>query len=279
MPSNASLDYLGSGWTCNRGYARKGDVCEKVVIPQNASLDFIGSSWTCNRGFFRKGSECERVAIPANATLDYTGASWTCIKGFSRKGDRCEKLEIPANASLDFSGNGWICNKGYRRSGSECAVMTDEEKRRQLALESEVRKRIAERKARGVSGEHCESEYKTNAQVCVETGRTTLDCNKSVFGEQYSDCDVDVSYEVKTDYSGRSSLSAEVECKVEIEYSGRTMIGTSNDSSRKSDTHSLSAHDSSSERFRFNFSFSSLSEVTRVRIARVRCEVESVDLD
>ena len=120
VPANASLDYLGSGWNCNRGYSRSGDSCQPVAVPANASLDYLGSGWNCDRGYSRSGDSCQPVAVPANASLDYLGSGWNCDRGYSRSGDSCQPVAVPANASLDYLGSGWNCDRGYSRSGDSC---------------------------------------------------------------------------------------------------------------------------------------------------------------
>ncbi|MDP2602443.1 MAG: hypothetical protein Q8S00_07600 [Deltaproteobacteria bacterium] len=271
------LDYTGNSWTCVRGYRKAGDGCAKVTVPENAVLDYTGANWICARGYRRAGDGCARVIVPENATLDYTGANWTCVKGYRRSGDSCTKLVIPQNANLDFTGNNWTCVSGYKRVGEECAPMTPAEAEQQRILEEKLRQRIAARQQRIAKGEDCQTEFKTNAEVCIVVSRASIDCNRSFLGSYYSDCDVTVNYDLSTNYAGGSSIHADVECKVELEYSGRSLYGSS-DSQRKSDTHDLFAHGSTSERFRYNFSFSSFQEVTRARITSARCEIESVQL-
>jgi hypothetical protein len=156
--------------------------------------------------------------------------------------------------------------------------MTSEELQKQDALEQELLKRIRARKIRGVRGDDCQTEYRTNAQVCVEITGVNLDCNKSYSGNYYRDCDATVSYDVETNYSGGSYLDVEIECTVEIEYRGRQTYSTRSDSGRKDESHTLYAHGSDSERMSFNFSFSFYQEVYSVRISSAKCEIESVDL-
>jgi hypothetical protein len=120
IPANASLDYWGHDWTCNRGYYRSGEECVRVRIPANASLDYWGTGWTCDRGYRRVGSGCEMVRVPANAHLDYWRSGWQCDRGYTRVGEGCRKVMVPANAHLDYWGTGWVCDQGYRRVGNEC---------------------------------------------------------------------------------------------------------------------------------------------------------------
>lgn len=156
--------------------------------------------------------------------------------------------------------------------------MTKEELQKQREIEQAVLEKIRKRRLQGVSGDDCETEFKTNARVCVRITRVNLDCNKSSFGEYYQDCDVVLRYDIETDYPGGAYLDVEVECRVEIEYKGRGTYSTHSDSQSKDESHTLYAHSSDSETMRFNFSFSSYQEIIRAKINSARCEIESVDL-
>jgi hypothetical protein len=278
IPQNAVLDYTGGNWTCTRGYRKSGDGCARVAVPENATLDYTGSNWTCVRGYRKSGEGCAKVVVPENATLDYTGSNWTCTRGYRKAGEGCTKVVVPENATLDYTGSNWTCSSGYKRVKQGCAPMTPAEAQRQRALEEKVRQRVAERQQRIARGEDCQTEYKTNAQVCVLVTRAAIECNESAFGSYYDDCDVVLNYDVKTNYAGGSSLSTDVQCKVEIDYSGQGTLLSSSDSQRKSDTHNLYAHSTLSERFRYNFSFGTFDKVTKARVTSVMCEVDSVNL-
>jgi len=73
----------------------------------------------------------------------------------------------------------------------------------------------------GTFGDDCETEHKTNAEVCVRVSDVSLDCRKNYSDEYYRSCEVTVEYEVTTDYSGGSYLDADIECQTEIRYSER----------------------------------------------------------
>ena len=150
----------------------------------------------------------------------------------------------------------------------------DQKKKRDAAIRSE----IARRKAQGASGSHCESEYKTNANVCVDITDGEINCNKDFSGSYYTDCEVELEYEVRTDYSGRAYLDVAVECEVEIEYKSRSSYVPQSDSDREDESHDLFAHDSESNTLEFDFSFSSFQEITSVKISDASCEVTRVDL-
>jgi hypothetical protein len=156
--------------------------------------------------------------------------------------------------------------------------MTKEEIQKQKELEQAIQNKIQRRKLQGVSGDDCKTEYKTNAEVCVRITGANLDCSKSYSGNYYNGCDVTLSYDVETDYRGRSYLHVEVECTVEIEYKGKQTYSTQSDSDRHDESHTLYAYGSHSEMMSFNFSFSSYKEVNRVKISSAKCEIESVNL-
>ena len=54
IPENAHLwpevllNSKNSKWTCDKGYYKVDNKCEKVIVPQNASLDKSGHGWECN---------------------------------------------------------------------------------------------------------------------------------------------------------------------------------------------------------------------------------------
>ena len=198
--------------------------------------------------------------------------------GYYKTGQKCVKVVIPENAGIDVYGSGWVCNKGYKKLNNKCIPMTKAELQKQKELEQAVIERMRQRRLQGVGGDDCETEYKTNAEVCVEITGRDLDCNKSYSGDYYRDCDVELNYEVKTDYSGGSYLDVEVECNVEIEYKGRETYSTQSDSDSRDESYNLYAHGSDSETMSFNFSFSSYKEITSVKISSAKCEIESVNL-
>lgn len=187
-------------------------------------------------------------------------------------------FEVPENAHINIMGNDWECDRGYRRSGNKCRPMSDAEVKKQQELEQAILKQIQERRSRGVSGDDCETEYKTGAEVCVEVNNADLDCDESYMGNYYDDCEVTVYYELNTDYKGGSYLDVEVRCEAEIEYTGRNTYGWSSESEYRDESHSLYAHGSDSNTITLNFSFSAFEEVTNVKIDSVHCEIESVDL-
>ena len=120
VPSNATLNYSGHAWECNRGYRLSGSECLIIEIPANASIDYTGHAWECEYGYQRSGDGCIPVDMPVNATLDYSGHAWECKKGYRRSGNHCTTVDMPANATLDYSGHAWECKHGYQRTGNAC---------------------------------------------------------------------------------------------------------------------------------------------------------------
>ncbi|WNJ99973.1 peptidoglycan-binding domain-containing protein [Thalassospiraceae bacterium LMO-JJ14] len=120
IPENASVDYTGKGWTCDRGYRPDGDRCVKFVVPAHASVDYTGRDWTCDRGYNQQGNQCVKFVVPDHASVDYTGRDWTCDRGYNQQGDRCIKFAVPANASIDYTGRDWTCDRGYKQQGNRC---------------------------------------------------------------------------------------------------------------------------------------------------------------
>ena len=278
VPQNASLDYYGHGWVCNKGYYKAGGECLKVQVPQNASLDYYGHGWVCNKGYYKAGGECLKVQVPQNASLDYYGHGWVCNKGYYKAGGECLKVQVPQNASLDYYGHGWVCNKGYKEANNSCVPMSQSELQQQKELDQALLTELQRLKDQIVSGDDCDREYKTNAEVCVELTRTDLDCNESFTGNYYRYCDVTIRYNIKTDYQGNSSIAADVECEVEIDYEGKDFYSTRSDSDDSNETHNLYAYDSDSDAMAFNFSFGYHEEVTRVNVASARCSIDNLYL-
>jgi len=224
-------------------------------------------------------SQVYAVDIPPNAHLNIFGTGWECDRGYSRSGQGCKKIILPQNAHINVFGNDWECDQGYKKSYSKCIPMTTEDLQKQKELEQALLKKMQRRKLQGVGGDDCETEYKTNAEVCVRITSVNLDCNESFEGDYYRDCDATIYYEVETDYQGGASIDVEVECRAEIEYKGRETYITQSDSSSQDESHTLYAYDSDSDSMSFNFSFSSFKEITSVKISHTECEIDNVELE
>jgi len=216
-------------------------------------------------------------AMPANASKSPYGSSWVCNKGFSRSGNECVAVVPPANAALNFSGNGWVCNKGYTKEKSGCREMTAVEKsaeaeRHRLALAA-----VQARELQIAAGRHCESEYRSGAEVCLALVDTDLQCDNAIFGNHYQSCNVEISYRLETTYQGSSSIYATFECEAELSYLGKNIFGGSDsDSERKSTT--LYAGDSVRGTIELDFSFGVFAEVTRATLDSASCRVKDLNL-
>jgi hypothetical protein len=278
IPENAKSNPYGGGWLCNSGFKRVGDGCSKVEIPLNAKLNVYGNGWDCASGFRRVGDGCSKVEIPPNAKLNVYGNGWDCASGFRRVGDGCSKVEIPLNAKLNVYGNGWDCNKGFKIVKGSCIVMSAEEVKQMEAKEKAIIAAMAARRASLASGNSCETESRSGAEICLSVSSVDFDCSKSSFGNFYDSCEATISYDLETNYKGRGYIDVEVECRVEIEYNGRGFYSSRSDSQNKDESSSLYANGSDSETLRFDFSFSSFEQVNRAKIISHRCEIDDVNL-
>lgn len=126
------------------------------------------------------------------------------------------------------------------------------------------------------SGDDCEYEYDSNAQVCVTVTDADMDCRESYDGSYYRSCEIEVDYELTTDYEGDDYLDVDVECEVEIKYKKRDSYSWRNDSDSESQSHSLYSYGSESGDMDFDFTFSSYKEVISVKIDSIDCEINSV---
>jgi len=112
----------------------------------------------------------------------------------------------------------------------------------------------------------------------VSVEDASIDCDKRYREEYYRSCEVEIEYELSTDYEGGSTLNVEVECEVEISYTGSNTYSRRSDSDSDSQDHSLWSGGWESDTMELDFSFSSYLEVARVGIEDVRCEISSVSL-
>lgn len=245
------------------------------TLSQNAHKNPFGGGWECNRGFKQVGNECQKVQLPANAVLDILGNDWECKRGFKRTGNECGKLTIPANASIDILGNDWICNKGFKRSASECQQMADGEKKSEADRDKALRDEIKRRQARGARGNHCDSEYRSGANVCVTVKNAELACSEAYDGSSYDSCRVEVSLYIETDYRGRGYVDGRVKCEASVS----TMGSSGYESTQTNDerwSFSLYANDSSTRSIDIDFSFSNYDKVRKVWISDLTCRVRDL---
>src|ERR1700742_4253512 len=69
---------------CHYGYSQRGTTCIPVHVPEHAFLNSFGDDWTCDRGFQRDADRCERITVPAHGYL--TDYGWECNRGFEKDG-------------------------------------------------------------------------------------------------------------------------------------------------------------------------------------------------
>lgn len=124
---------------------------------------------------------------------------------------------------------------------------------------------------------NCDTESQTGAEVCLDVNDAEIECDENYAGNYYQDCEVEVEYDIETDYRGESSIDTEIECEVEISLKTRESYN-SNESDDESESHSLDSHDSESGSMDFDFSFSSYKEVYSVELEDVECEISDLDL-
>lgn len=268
-PANSRT--MGGMWFCNEGYQRVGDSCEPLSVPENAHV--MGNMWFCNEGFERVGSSCQRLAVPDHAYV--MGNMWFCNEGYQRVGKSCQRLSVPENAHV--MGNMWLCNEEYKKVGSRCQKMTSQELVEREKIMELIAQRQAGLRANGASGQNCETEYDTGAEVCISVNAASLDCDESYDDSYYDSCEVDVDYSLETDYRGGSYIGVDVYCEAGIAYqstSGRKRY----ESDSHYESHSLYSYGMDSGHVTVDFSFSSYEEVYKVSLDDVWCEMQSVQL-
>ncbi len=124
LPSNAHWSYDGNDWECSRGYKPTDDnkSCIEVKIPDNAQGNYIGT-FTCNSGFKKVGDKCEKQPDVENGKFYTTGADFYCSHGYKKNESerKCEKIKVPENAHQDnLALEGWSCTSEYVRRGDKC---------------------------------------------------------------------------------------------------------------------------------------------------------------
>ena len=126
-----------------------------------------------------------------------------------------------------------------------------------------------------VTGDDCETDYETGAEVCVTVDDVDLDCSEGYSG-YFSSCEVEIEYSVETDLDRDDKyLDVEIECEAEIAYKRRNRSG-SWESDDDDESHMLYSNGSDYGEIDLDFSFSSYQEVYSVRLYDAECEVDSV---
>lgn len=126
-----------------------------------------------------------------------------------------------------------------------------------------------------VSGDDCETDYDTDAEVCVTLDDASLDCDKNYEG-YFSSCEVEIDYTVETDLENDNKyLDVEVEFEAEISYERQDGFG-SYDSEDDDESHTLYSSGSETGEIELDFDFSYYEQVYSVRIDDAECEIDSV---
>lgn len=190
----------------------------------------------------------------------------------SPNGPQVDSLSVGTALALVGYKDGWV-QVGYLARQSE--VKHGWISARYVRATSNRNARVS---STGVSGDHCDSEAESGAEVCVTVSNAALDCDEHYSGRYYESCEVSVDYEVSTDYEGDDSLDVDVQCDVEISYSGPKLYVQGSDSDSQSDNHTLYADGSESNSMSFDFAFGFLQQATKVDIESATCEVTNINL-
>ena len=112
VPSNATLNYFGTGWYCNDGYKQVGNSCELVVCGANQTR--YGTSCYCKDGYKMNytTNQCELVICGANQYR--WGTSCYCKDGYKMNytTNQCELVVCGPNQYR--WGTNCYCNDGYK---------------------------------------------------------------------------------------------------------------------------------------------------------------------
>ncbi len=130
----------------------------------------------------------------------------------------------------------------------------------------------------GAGTSDCETEYRSGAEVCLESVDASLECRKSLLGDEYQGCEVALEYELSTDYKGTSGLNVDVSCESQINYKGRNTYFRQSGSDYSSENHTLYAHSSERGSAYHSFSFGVFAEVYEVKLEDASCRIDGVEL-
>ena len=215
--------------------------------------------------------------IPENATKNRYGGGWTCNKGFSKSGNGCTEIQLPKNAVLDFSGNNWTCEQGFIKERKSCREMSTAEKTAADARRERLLAAIKAREAQIASGRHCETEYRSGAEVCLVITERNLECQKALLEDYYQSCEVEIGYRIDTTYRGRSSIETSFECSANLSSSGDRILGSYDTVSNRGQQ-TLYADDSRGGTLNLTFTFGLFANTTRVKLDSTKCRINDLSL-
>jgi hypothetical protein len=156
--------------------------------------------------------------------------------------------------------------------------MSPSERNEQAALIEKLLKEKRTQRARAISGQHCDTEYQTGAEVCIGVRDTSIDCHEAIFGRYYDQCEVEIDYYAETNYQGGAYLEADIECEATLSTSGRNTFLSTTDTDSDSKSIDLYANDSETGSIDLSFSLSSFAEITRARVESASCRVRDITL-
>jgi len=127
------------------------------------------------------------------------------------------------------------------------------------------------------TGDDCRKERKSGAKVCLEVTSADFDCDEHYSGEYYDSCEIEVDYEIRSDYKGDSRIYVDIECEARVSYKTRESYDSS-DSDSESESHYLRANRTIRDSLELDFSYSDYQEVYSAEVDSLECEIESVSL-
>jgi hypothetical protein len=136
VPTNATLNILGTDFNCNAGYKRNANTCEKIYVPTNGHLVY-GEYWECDFGYKKDSSGFFCVDNNGYCSGKY-GAAYSdktgkcfCLAGnlyyeplnYCISGEQWCKLKYP-NSTYEASDGQchWCNNVNYHYENGKCLL-------------------------------------------------------------------------------------------------------------------------------------------------------------
>lgn len=127
------------------------------------------------------------------------------------------------------------------------------------------------------TGDDCKKERKSGAKVCLEVTDADFECDENYSGDYYDSCEIEIDYEIRSDYRGESRIAVDIECEGRVSYKARESYNSS-DSESESESHYLRANRTISDSMELEFSYSYYQEVYSAEVDSLECELDSVRL-
>lgn len=108
IPKNAYLGSSGYDWECERGYLKSNRTsCAQIVVPEHGYLNgkSYGIGWSCDYGYAVKGQACAKIVVPEGGylTADSIESGWKCLREFRKSGDGCSRIVVPESQNPNTS--------------------------------------------------------------------------------------------------------------------------------------------------------------------------------